>query len=37
MNKRFFCSRRPVGGVRLAAIAPTLRTAKPLQKKRLPV
>jgi hypothetical protein len=37
MSHRLFCSRRPVGGVRLAAaIALTLRIAKRLQ-KLLPV
>jgi hypothetical protein len=36
MNKRLFCSRRPLGGVGVAvAIALTLRTAKRLQKKCL--
>ncbi|MEY2564489.1 MAG: hypothetical protein QOH88_2682 [Verrucomicrobiota bacterium] len=35
MNKDLFCSRRPVGGAELAAaIVPTLRTAKRLQKMR---
>ena len=33
-NNSLFCSRRPVGGVRLALIAPTLRIAKRLQKTR---
>ena len=38
MNNSLFCSRRPVGGAGLAVtIALTLRTAKRLQKKRLPV
>ncbi len=36
MSNSFFCSRRPMGGVRLAAaFTLTLRTAKRLQKKRL--
>ena len=38
MKQELFCSRRPVGGVGLAAeFALTLRTAKRLQKKRPPV